>query len=412
MKKKIILALSIILTVSTILTACNDTSKADPTTTTPAATTAKATDAAETTTAGDSDEVVFTDGISGVNQFPFVEEPTELKIAFPYYPYIMDVETNEQVLHIQEVTGLTLVWDILPESGSDEKINLMIAGGQGLPDLFSSCGGTFTSSFLASLGAQKQVLPLNDLIDKWMYNFTELTADLPGVLPQITSPDGNIYFMPSYGRNEPNCYAQRFWINAKFMDALGIDKIPETTDEYYDYLVAVKNDDPNGNGLADEIPLIAAPVNNSWHANIDGFLMEPFIYHDVTNGTNANAKRRIYMTEDGKVEYAAIQEGYKEGLKYLNKLFEEGLMSTDVFTMAKEDMRALVEFEDAELVGHFRMVDLTSLQILPVSVVKTMLSFRLWLDLMAHVKPIGKSMPVLQLDHMLFLRQLKKQTLL
>jgi len=345
MKKKLISALAIIVMASTILSACDDSTKADPTTTTPAATTAKETVEGETTAEG-SDEVVFTDGLSGVNQFPFVEETTEFKIAFPYYPYIMDVDTNEQAVYIEEVTGLDIIWDILPESGSDEKINLMIAGGQGLPDLFASCTGTFTSSFLATLGTQNLVAPLNDLIDKWQYNFAELLEEQPDVLQQLYSPDGNIYFMPQYSRNEPNAYAQRFWINKTFMEALDIDKVPETVDEYYDYLVAVKEGDPNGNGKADEVPVAAAPVNNGWHENIDGFLMEPFVYMDVTNGTNANSKRRIFMTEDGKVEYAATQEGYKEGLKFLNKLFEENLMSTEVFTMAKEDLRALVELEE------------------------------------------------------------------
>lgn len=37
-------------------------------------------------------------------------------------------------------------------------------------------------------------------------------------------------------------------------------EIPTTLEEYYNYLVAVKEKDPNGNGIADEIPLSALPT--------------------------------------------------------------------------------------------------------------------------------------------------------
>ena len=46
------------------------------------------------------------------------------------------------------------------------------------------------------------------------------------------------------------------------------------------------------------------------------------------------------MVTDGKVECAATQEAYKEGLKYLNKLFEEGLIAQESFTMDRTALTA------------------------------------------------------------------------
>ena len=40
----------------------------------------------------------------------------------------------------------------------------------------------------------------------------------------------------------------------RWVEALNDGHIPETTDELYEYLKKVKNEDPNGNGLADEVP--------------------------------------------------------------------------------------------------------------------------------------------------------------
>jgi len=346
MKKNKIAVVSMLLGIAMLLGACDNTEATKETTTTIATATGEKSDS---TTNENVNGVVFTDGISGVNQFPFVDTPTEFVIAFPYAPAILDVDTNEQALHLEEISGLDIIWDILPEAGYDEKINLMIAGGSALPDLFASVG-TFSTSMLATLGSQGIVAPLEDLIEKWQYNFAQLVEEHPNVLTQSTSPDGHIYFVPSYGSNEPNKFSQRFWINQNFLDALDLN-MPQTTEEYYDYLVAVKHDDPNGNGKEDEIPLAAAPVNSGWQEHIDGFLLMPFIYMDTTNTQSAAGRRRIFMSPEGTVEYACVQEGYKEGLKYLHRLFEEGLMSSDVFTMAKEDLRSLVEFEEAEIIG-------------------------------------------------------------
>ena len=81
------------------------------------------------------------------------------------------------------------------------------------------------------------------------------------------------------------------------MDALGISKIPGTTDELYEYLKAVKNGDPNGNGKQDEIPLVGATTG--WYQNIHGFLMCSFIYDD--------SDRYITIDENGTISFVANQ---------------------------------------------------------------------------------------------------------
>src|SRR5690606_36914088 len=61
-------------------------------------------------------------------------------------------------------------------------------------------------------------------------------------LPYITSPESISL------RSFPILYFHRDWLDALEME------IPETTDEFYQYLKAVKEGDPNGNGQADEVP--------------------------------------------------------------------------------------------------------------------------------------------------------------
>jgi putative aldouronate transport system substrate-binding protein len=276
-----------------------------------------------------------------------VPEPIDLKIATRYNSNITDFDNNDHTKWLFESTNVRPAWDILPEKEYIEKLNLMFSSGSALPDVIMRCD--IPNDMQLSLGTQGLVIPLNGLIEKWRYNFKELCDTYPDVLNQITAPDGNIYAMPNYGRNEAIGLSQRLWINKTFMDTLGITKIPETTDDFYNYLVAVRDGDPNGNGKADEIPMIGNPHVNSEFGNVDGFLMSPFIYNEGTN--NPNQKRRVYLDENNKIHASYMQPEWKQGLEWMRKLCSEGLLAADSFTLDAESVRSYVEFEDALLVG-------------------------------------------------------------
>ena len=96
--------------------------------------------------------------------------------------------------------------------------------------------------------------------------------------------------------------------------------MPTTTEELKNVLVAFKNDDPNGNGQADETPLSFILNNGSEDLN---FLFGSFGYGD--NGDHT------VVTNDNKVIFTASQEGYKEGIKYLNELYKLNLIDPETF---------------------------------------------------------------------------------
>ncbi|MDR1538378.1 MAG: extracellular solute-binding protein [Clostridiales bacterium] len=284
---------------------------------------------------------------SGLNEFPIVEEKVEIRVACRYDSYVLDYENNDQTKYMEDITNVHIIWDILPEKEYLEKINLMISSGSQLPDVFMNSG--FNNEMQVTYGTQGIIIPLNGLIEKHGYNYKQMIEMYPEIEYQITSPDGNIYSMPSYSATITNKLAQRFWINRTFMDALGINKLPETIDEFYDYCVAVRDGDPNGNGKSDEIAVLGETTG--WMGNIDGFLMNAFIYCENNNDTNYNKKRMIYLADDGKVEFAPVQDQWREGLKYLRKLCAEGLLAPESFTLDQTGLRSLVELEDAMIVG-------------------------------------------------------------
>lgn len=110
------------------------------------------------------------------------------------------------------------------------------------------------------------------------------------------------------------------FVNKNWMKVLNLED-PKTTDDLYGMLKAFKEKDPNGNGIADEVPLTTCA--DSWHGYIDGFVMCSFIYSD--------GKDKLRLV-DGKVDPVFNKPEYKEGLRFLNKLYTEGLIDKDAFS--------------------------------------------------------------------------------
>ena len=59
-----------------------------------------------------------------------------------------------------------------------------------------------------------------------------------------------------------------------------------------------------------------------WAGNVSAFLMNSFILDDYTE-KNAGTFLRVI---DGKVDFTANKDEWKQGLIYLNKLYKEGLI--------------------------------------------------------------------------------------
>src|SRR5699024_12210470 len=70
----------------------------------------------------------------------------------------------------------------------------------------------------------------------------------------LTHPDGNIYSLPTL--DDPEFLSLRIsaepWFRQDWLDELGMD-VPKTTDEFYDYLKAVKETDLIGDGEGKEV---------------------------------------------------------------------------------------------------------------------------------------------------------------
>jgi putative aldouronate transport system substrate-binding protein len=271
-------------------------------------------------------------------QLPIVKEPVTLKVWVAPEAFIGDFNTNKATIYYEEMTGVHVEWTQVAAQDKDQKLTLTLSSGSDLPDVFST---RLTNEQLIVYGSDGIFIPVNDLIEEWSFGIFKLFKIDANARSVITAPDGNIYSLPYLNECYHCKYAQRAWVNVPWLEKLGLD-MPETTDDLYEMLKAFKENDANGNGKDDEIPMIN--VYNSWHSNVTDFLMNPFTF----NPDNTTLWRYI---ENGSVVFAPTQPGWKDGLKYIRKLFAEGLIDPESFTIDTNGIRQLTENPSGNRVG-------------------------------------------------------------
>lgn len=277
--------------------------------------------------------------LTPVGTFPIVEEEITMGVMIGGKSLVEDFETNEFTKWYEEKTNIKIKFEVVPQANIQERLNLALSSGD-YPDVMIDMGVSPTQQMI--YGSQGVFIPLNDLIEEHGYYSKEMFEELPHIKEVITAPDGNIYALPQVNECYHCSYSQKLWIYEPWLDELGLD-MPETTDDFYKVLKAFKEEDPNGNGKADEIPLAGA--NEGAYVKIDQFLMNAFIYNNYFNNA-----RHMYL-DDGKIDVAFNKPEWKEGLEYLNMLYEEGLIAPETFTQDDTQFKQMGENPDIPILG-------------------------------------------------------------
>lgn len=278
--------------------------------------------------------------LSEPGTYPLVQEKTTLKVMVRGNPLVENFETNDFTKWYEEKTNVHIEWEVVPEQSIQEKLNLVLAS-EDYPDVIM--GLNISPAQQMIYGSQGAFLPLNDLIEKQGTNTKKMFQDNPEIQPAITALDGNIYALPEVNECYHCSMSQKMWIYEPWLKKLNL-KMPETTDELYEVLKAFKEQDPNGNGIQDEIPLSISP--KSWSSSIDAFLLNSFIYNPVYG----SSYKHIFIKDD-KLDVAFNKPEWREGLRYMNKLYAEGLLAPESFTQDDNQLIQIGENPDTVLLG-------------------------------------------------------------
>lgn len=272
--------------------------------------------------------VAYAEDLNAVGTYPIAKETTALSILMQQDVLVENYDTNAFTLWVEETCNVDLQFELLP-AGSDgaDKLALMLSSGQKLPDIINMPMSTLQDYIY---GSADIFVDLTDYYKTSAYHINQRMAEYPDIdlLGPVTVADGKIYSIPRYYNETIGLTNKRLWMNMDFLSNFGLE-VPTTTEAFYQVLKAFKDQDANGNGIGDEIPLL--PANT---ANLMGYLMNAFLY--------CNPGNNYYTLTDGTVGVSYTEDAFREGLRYMHKLCAEGLLSPLTFTQTGDQLKQTV----------------------------------------------------------------------
>ena len=264
-------------------------------------------------------------------QFPLKEKGTLTGMIS--YPPSTESEPNNRTIfkRLQEQTNVEIDWMAIQSDQWPDKISLNMSDPNKLTDFIFTAG--FTDSNLLRYGEYGAIIPLEEYIDAYMPNLKSVFDKYPEYRIMCTDVNGHIWSLPwieqlGSGKTAIQTVDNMSFINKKWLDFLDLD-IPETVDEFEEVLIQFRD---HASDLQKEFGIDGSIIPMSCIVN-DGGQDPAILINGFGEGYgDADKDRHIAVTDDQKVICSATQEGYKAGIEWLNKLYEEDLIDPEAFT--------------------------------------------------------------------------------
>lgn len=263
-----------------------------------------------------------------------------LTIGIPKHTSVTNYDDNYYTKWLEEKTGYELKFQFFATGATDYKTQLstMVAGKVQLPDLMIGFQlGSDLHNRYGMDGVFQDLSPYFNDQEKsaiWWEQYDKLDETYAGnIWRRMQSSDGSgaIYAFPEIQESVIDTMSFTPWINQAWLDTLQLE-MPTDPDSLYKVLVAFRDKDPNGNGTADEIPLIGTAGNLS--GDVISWIINMFLYADSSTYFNVD--------ESGKLYSPYREDAYREALKFIRKLYKEGLLSPLTLTATPQDIRQMV----------------------------------------------------------------------
>lgn len=242
-------------------------------------------------------------------------------VTFTFYSAdgLEDTWTDPVAQMITEKTGVTLKMDY-PADSNDNRIELMVATGE-YPDF------VFAKGSVSTLIRNNALIDMSDLIDEYGPNIKKLYGDEYENL-RYSSEDPSIYQLCSDKVQEETLEtsgtAQLQWAVLQENQY----RVPYTLEEYTQMIRDYMEKYPMINGK----PAIGISiVCSDWHwytmlSNPSGYM-------------NGSADNGQWIVDDEKQEvyYKHAADGQKEYYKWLNEMYNEGILDPEFATQTHED---------------------------------------------------------------------------
>lgn len=228
----------------------------------------------------------------------------------------------------EEISGVHINWINTPNAVIKEKVNLALASGD-LPDAFLRC--KISAQDLQTYGEAGDFVDLKPLLEEHAPNFVKYANEYPDVWASITTPNGQIFSIPAGAESPSTRISLKIFWNQEWLDKLGLEQ-PETIDELYTVLKAFKTQDPNGNGIADEVPIFTSTTNL--------YMVFSGLFNTWNHGSAHDNVLWDTDPKTGELRFFRTSDSWRACLEFMHKLYAEGIIGQECIT-----------YSDAKLVG-------------------------------------------------------------
>lgn len=262
---------------------------------------------------------------------PIVKEGTDITLEVmvvngPMYSNMNSIHDVYFVDAYEKMTGVKIEWTEVSSDAFDDQLALKLTTGE-LPDIILK-GGISNSSQL-KYGEQGFFTNLmeGNMLQTYAPNYWALCQEYPEILSASMMPDGSVYSLGMVRNSTGSTIASKLFFNKDWLSAVN-KSVPTTADEFYDVLKAFKENDPNGNGSADEVGLYIKP---------DHLQYVTFGMFGIGN-RGSNNGYIDYDEETQSVRYFATSDGFRSWVEWTTKLYKEGLLNKEYFDFTESNL--------------------------------------------------------------------------
>ena len=254
---------------------------------------------------------------------PKAEEPKKLEpIEYTFGASDSKVQWGGPINQIMtEKTGVSLKYDVIV-GDIFQKWDLWLASGD-YPDIIR-----LDAEHVSKYRDAGAIIPLNDLIDQYGPN---IKAKFGDNLDLLRHPDGNIYslYAVNLAEEAPADSTAQFVVQYAVLEEAGFPKI-KTLDQLYtiikDYVA--KHPEVDGN------PTIG------FGAAADTWTMNIFFNNASVYAAGHPDHGNFVIDENNQVKWNITSDNAVEYYKFLNKLYADGLLDKEAFTLTDQGLQA------------------------------------------------------------------------